>query len=118
MAISEFDRKNAKKAIKTTSQDDPEFTDTQNEAHEFSLKNKKEDNRHKETMNKHEKGSLGIFFGNQANVASLAALIVVIVGLIGFFLILYTDKETKNAERILAVSVSALTFLFGKSSSK
>lgn len=111
-------RSDVKSSVTHSSDKDPELDDAFSESEKYKLEFLKESNRHKEATQKVDKGNFGVIVGNQSNVASVCAIIFVIAGALGFFYFNSLDPANeKMAERILAVGVSALTFLFGKSQS-
>ena len=98
---------------------------TLNQAHAFQhqLAIKEEEHRHKETMRATELGWIGRILGGEASASLTAAFIVVCVGLFTavacLFMAAYApaaaDFWAKQFERSVAVAMTALSFIFGKS---
>jgi hypothetical protein len=118
------DRKEATKAITSQSSEEPELDLTLNQAHtlQHELELKREDHRHKETMRAAELGWVGRILGGEASASLTAAFIVVCVGLAstaGCFVAAYTQPSqefwAKQSERMIAITMAALSFIFGKS---
>lgn len=117
------EREKAKAAITGTSDDDPEFDSAMSGAHKFELQKRRDDQKHKETILKADRGALGGVFGNSQNAASNAAFIVIICGvlMIGVCIIGAANSNDPEswtiwAERSFALVATALAYLFGKSS--
>ncbi|XHC13089.1 hypothetical protein ABWH98_09665 [Labrenzia sp. ac12] len=120
------EREAAKKAVVSVDNDDPELDAALANASKHQLDLKKEDNRHKETMNKQNLGFVGNILGDGRNTATTAAIMVIIFSFV-LSLILYVaafnQPETKeiwmtNAERAFAAGIAALAYVFGKGGSK
>ena len=118
-----FDRKAAKEAITTKSKVDAEFNEAQSGAHEFQLKIAQENNRHVETMRRHELGFIGRAFGGEKSAPTYIAFLVMVAGMAGTFYCwsqagtveaAVADFWSKQAERSLAFAASALAYIFGR----
>jgi hypothetical protein len=122
------DRDNAKKAIKDSDSDEPEFlaalSDGKALQHSIAIEN----NRHKEAMRARDLGMMGRIFGSEAYAPIWIAGIVALAGvLMAIFCIFQGSRSmepnsaefwSKQVERSFAFSASALTFIFGRSSRK
>jgi hypothetical protein len=117
------ERQSAKSSITARKTDEPELDATihsaQSLAHELNIKI--EENRHQETMHRASLGAIGRFLGSEAPTS--VAFIAVCAGLVSFLACLgfafynstNSDFWGKQAERSLAFTMSALSFIFGKS---
>ncbi|NVK21690.1 MAG: hypothetical protein HWD86_04180 [Kangiellaceae bacterium] len=112
------DVKKIKASLKDVADSDKELDETFHESEKYKLELQKINNKHELDLKKAENGILGQFIGSQSNVASMGAIICIIAAIIGFFWFNLKDNpDSQNAERILAIGLSALTYLFGKSQS-
>lgn len=117
------DRKAAKGAVVHQDDDDPELDSALDSGAKLQLEIKKEDNRHKETMNQQNLGFLGNLFGDGKSLPTTAALITVVLSFIisiGLFVAAFNQPEngsmwSQNAERSLGIALAALAYVFGKS---
>jgi len=84
-----------------------------------------EANRHKEAMRSVELGLIGRVVGGEANAPIAVATIVVVAGIVGASLSVWmayqsqrfdsSDYWSKMIERFLALTISGLSFIFGRS---
>ncbi|CAA0112353.1 Uncharacterised protein [Halioglobus japonicus] len=105
----------AKRAITDTIEEDPEYNQAISESESFKFRLAQENNRHAEQKAKIDKGMLGVFLGHESHAASAAAIIALFAGFIGFF---YFSESPAYADKCMALGMSALGFMFGRSSSK
>jgi len=120
---SERDR--AKNAIKRTDSTDPELNAALAEGTELQHLLMIEVNRHKETMRSVELGWIGRVLGGEANAPIAVATIVVVAGIVGASLSVWMASQSlrpesseywsKMVERFLALTISGLSFIFGRS---
>jgi hypothetical protein len=120
---SERDR--AKNAIKRTDSTDPELNAALAEGTELQHLLMMEVNRHKETMRSVELGWIGRVVGGEANAPVAVATIVVVAGIAGASLSVWMASQSlrpesseywsKMVERFLALTISGLSFIFGRS---
>lgn len=116
------ERENAKDAVVSSEENDPELDNALANAAKHQLDLKREDNRHKEKMNAQNLGFIGNLFGDGKSLPTTAALITIGMAFlvaIGLYIAAYHsagDAElwTANAERSLAVAAAALAYVFGK----
>ena len=120
---TESERDKAKAAVKSSSENDPEFDSAMSGAHRFELEKRRDDQAHTEKMAKADRGWFGTVFGNSEAAASNAAFIVIFSGVLMAFvcMLLAHQTETPNslnawAERSIALVATALAYLFGRSS--
>ncbi|WP_105437683.1 hypothetical protein [Neorhizobium sp. T25_13] len=117
-----FDRKAAKEAIQAKSGDDAEFDEAQVRAHDFQLKIAQENNRHEETMRRHDLGFLGRAFGGEKSAPTYIAFLVMVAMMMGAFYCWSrageagqaTEFWSAQAERAIAFAASALAYIFGR----
>jgi hypothetical protein len=119
------ERDKAKSAIKKTDSTDPELAAALAEGTELQHLLMVETNRHKEAMRSVELGWIGRVVGGETNAPIAVATLVVVAGLAGVFLSVWmasqsprTDSSeywSKMIERFLALTVSGLSFIFGRS---
>ena len=118
------EREKAKKAIKTTESKDPELTDALASASELQHKITAENNRHKEALQQAELGWVGRLLGGDKIAPIAIASLVVLVGLLGAALSGYAASESqrpdsadfwsKMVERSIAMVLTGLSFIFGR----
>lgn len=122
------DRSAAKKAIKQSSDDDPELDAALSSGHDLQLKLTQESNRHEEVMRKTDIGFLGWAFGGEKSAPTYIAFLVTILGLAGTLFCWWQAVGTnetpvsaemvefwsKQAERALAFAAASLAFIFGR----
>lgn len=122
------DRSAAKKAIKQSSDDDPELDAALSSAHNLQLRITQETNRHEEAMRKTDIGFLGRAFGGEKSAPTYIAFLVTILGLAGTFFCWWQATGTietpttpemvefwsSQAERALAFAAAALAYIFGR----
>jgi hypothetical protein len=116
------ERDQAKLSITKRETDEPELDEAisaaQNLAHELDLKI--EEHRHEEAMHSARLGAIGRFLGSEASTS--VAFIAVCAGILSAFFCYgcaayspaVADFWGKQAERSIAFSVSALSFIFGR----
>jgi len=119
------DRDNAKSAITKTDSNDPELNAALADAKEQQHRLTVENNRHKEAIQNTELGLIGRWFGGEKNAPIAIAGVAVFAGIAGAFLSGYmasrsptpdsADYWSKMVERSIALAVSCLTFIFGRS---
>lgn len=122
------DRDNAKKAIKNSDSDEPEFSAALSDGKDLQHSIAIENNRHKEAMRAHDLGVMGKIFGSEAYAPIWIAGIVALAGvLMAIFCIFQGSRSmepnsadfwSKQVERCFAFAASALTFIFGRSGRK
>ncbi len=118
------DREAAKGAVVSKDEDDPELDNALANASKHQLDLKREENRHREEMNKQNLGFIGNLFGDGRNTPTAAAIIMIIFSCIitvALYIAAYNQPSLKelwmaNAERALAVGLAALAYVFGKGS--
>jgi hypothetical protein len=116
-------RSQAKKGIVNQDQNDAEFTEVQQRAHQSQLELAKEKNRHEQAMLEQNLGFIGKFFGDGKNTPTLIALICVLFGGAMYVYCLSSSKSdiadaafwSENASRSLNLAITALAYIFGKS---
>lgn len=116
------DRQTAKGAVVEKQTVDAELDAALAKAARHQLDLKKEENRHKEVINRQNLGIVGNLFGDGKSLPTTAALLTVIFGFltaIGLYLAAFSRPEsaelwTSNAERALSVAIAALAYVFGK----
>jgi hypothetical protein len=123
---SERDR--AKSAITEQSDNDPGLQVVLDQGHELKHKYDVavEQNRSKEQLRAMDLGRFGRLVGGETSASIFSAFVVVCVGLVAFVLCLIaamhsqSDRDfwSKQSERSISLSLTALSFIFGKSSSK
>jgi hypothetical protein len=118
------ERDKAKSAIKRTDLNDPELTaalaDATEEQHRITVEN----NRHKEATQLAELGQIGRWLGGEKAAPIAIAAIVALAGVLGALLSGCvaaqsqrpdsSDYWSKMVERSIAVTISALSFIFGR----
>lgn len=121
------EREKAKGAVVKSDDEDAELEAALASAAKHQLDLKKEDNRHREEMNKMSLGFIGRAFGGEKSAPMFIAAIA--AGL-AFLAILYTlhqgssaapemaDYWSTQTERLIALMIAALTFIFGRGSAK
>lgn len=115
-------REQAKGAIVSRDDQDPELDHAIQEASTFRLDLLKENNRHTESM----RGVVGRLFGHDNNTPVYVAATGMILGLFGYGALIFVATRNpgeastwmQQAERLLAFSASCLAFIFGKGLSK
>ena len=119
------ERDAAKKAVKEKDPTDLDLNvalaDGRQEQHRITVEN----NRHKEAMQSAELGRLGRWLGGEKSAPIAIAATVVIAGVLGAFLSGYMASRSqrsdsaeywsKMVERSLALTLSGLSFIFGRS---
>jgi len=122
------DRSAAKKAIKQTSDDDPELDAAFSSAHDLQLRLTQESNRHEEAMRKTDIGFLGRAFGGEKSAPTYIALLVTLLGLGGAFYCWFqvagaqgtpsgaemVEFWSKQVERALAFAAASVAYIFGR----
>jgi hypothetical protein len=120
------ERDKAKKSITRRDSNEPELDDALTQAHalQHKLALQTEDNRHREAMRVAELGWVGRIIGGEATASLTVAFIVVCSGLISaawcLAIAAYSstaaaDFWAKQSERSVAVTMTALSYIFGKS---
>jgi hypothetical protein len=119
------ERDKAKSAIKNTDSADPELNAALAEGTELQHRLMVESNRHKEAMRSVELGLIGRLVGGEANAPIAVATIVVVAGIAGACLSVWMASQSqrpdsseywsKMIERFLALTISGLSFIFGRS---
>ena len=122
------ERDKAKQAITKRKQDDPELDDALAQAsvlqHQLAIN--QEQHRHAETMRATELGTMGKFLGGESHASVTIAFIVVCLGMLAAVGCLVAaarspsaaDFWAKQSERLGAVALTALSFIFGKSAGR
>ena len=121
----ESDRDKAKGAITKTYSNDPELNaalaDAALQQHRITVEN----NRHKEALHDSDLGRMGRWFGGEKSAPIAIAGIAAFAGIFGAYLSGYmasksptpdsADYWSKMVERSIALALSCLTFIFGRS---
>lgn len=118
----EPDRSSAKGGIVSREVSDPQLDDTLRAAKKEELELNKESNSHRLAMRKAEMGWIGAFIGSErhaaVHIAGVLAFFGVLVAGILYFQTAHdpTNAEmwSRNAERMIAFSATALAYIFGR----
>jgi hypothetical protein len=118
------EREQAKKSITDRQADDPELRAALEQAHSRALELKQAEYEHIQASQKTALGLGGWILGNEKNAPNFVAFIAVVFGFVVFCICLWlasrdaTNLEFwgRNAERALAVSATALAYIFGRGS--
>ncbi|MGA2850835.1 MAG: hypothetical protein ABSE46_17690 [Terracidiphilus sp.] len=118
------ERDKAKSAITRTDSTDPELAAALAEGKQEQYRITVENNRHKEAIQAGELGRMGQWLGGEKMAPIVIAAIVVVAGLLGAFLSGYmastsqrpdaADYWYRMVQTSLALSASALSFIFGR----
>ena len=119
------ERDKAKKAITKTDSTDPELNAALAEGTELQHLLMVESNRHKEAMRSVELGLIGRVVGGEANAPVAVATMVVVAGIVGAALSVWMAAQSqrpdsseywsKMIERSSALTITGLSFIFGRS---
>lgn len=117
------EREAAKGAVLQKENADPELDSALAKAALHQLELKREENRHKEAMNRQNLGVVGNLFGDGKNIPTTAALLTVVLAFIvaaGLYVAAFAKPEAgtlwaAHAERALSVALAALAYILGKS---
>lgn len=120
---SSVDRAAAKQSISSRQDTDAELQDALDSASSYSLLLEKEKNRHNEKM----RGIFSVLFGPKEVAPIAIAAMALAFGLAAFaYCLVHSQEPTPSAadfwgrwaERTLGFSISCLTFIFGKASTR
>ena len=114
------DRKAAKGSVVKKGDEDPELDDAFGAAHKLQLSLAQENNRHTETMRRHDLGFFGRAFGGEKSAPTFIAAIAALFGVVGVGYSIYAGNMgnaeiwSQQTERLLAFTVACLAFIFGR----
>jgi hypothetical protein len=106
-------RQDAKDAVISWENNDPELEQVLSNAHELQLELTKEKNSHRFAMRKIELGVLGKFFGDGSNTSTFIAFISILFCFILIIINLFVKVDGINSTSASIITL-ALGYLFGK----